>query len=102
MNERLPSVCLVMFCVVGLFVTYQLDVFITALPPASVSHTVSSPRCPPLGASRRGRQPDPLWKMSKGWTNDRVSLPQPPVTLVRAPQAGRYAAFMPPLLFPTK
>ena len=26
MNERLPSVCFVMFCVDGLFVTYQLAV----------------------------------------------------------------------------
>src|SRR5439155_8605769 len=39
MNERLPKVCLVMFWVVGLFVTYQLDEFIVALPPAIVSHT---------------------------------------------------------------
>ena len=35
-----PSVCLVMFWVVGLFVMYQLPEFIVALPPAMVSHTL--------------------------------------------------------------
>src|SRR2546423_14721803 len=35
MNERLPSVCFVMFCVDGLFVTYQLQEFMDALPPAT-------------------------------------------------------------------
>ena len=43
MNERLPSVCLVMFCVEGLFVTYQLAAFITALPPVIVSQTLVVP-----------------------------------------------------------
>ena len=33
MNERLPRVCLVMFWVVGLFVTYQSDEPNEALPP---------------------------------------------------------------------
>ena len=37
MNERFPSDCFVMFCVVGLFVMYQLAAFMVALPPASVS-----------------------------------------------------------------
>ena len=43
MNERLPSVCLVMFCVDGLFVTYQLAAFIVALPPEIVSQTLVVP-----------------------------------------------------------
>src|SRR5206468_9383545 len=59
MNERLPSVCLVMFCVVGLFVMYQSPVPMEALPPLIVSHTLvvpavrwpHPPGTPPAGQS---------------------------------------------------
>src|SRR5207247_7237492 len=39
MNERLPRVCLVMFWVVGVFVTYQSAEPNEALPPLIVSQT---------------------------------------------------------------
>jgi hypothetical protein len=39
-KERFPKVCLVMFCVVGVFVMYQLAEFIVAFPPAIVSNTL--------------------------------------------------------------
>src|ERR1044072_3778575 len=44
MNERLPSEPFVMFCVDGLFVTYQLVLpGIVALPPAGVSQPRVAP-----------------------------------------------------------
>jgi hypothetical protein len=43
MNERLPRVCLVMFWVVGVFVTYQSLELNEALPPLIVSHTLVVP-----------------------------------------------------------
>ena len=43
MNERFPNVCLVMFWVVGLFVTYQSAELNKALPPLTVSHTLVLP-----------------------------------------------------------
>ena len=43
MNERFPNVCLVMFWVVGLFVTYQSAKPNEALPPLIVSHTLVVP-----------------------------------------------------------
>jgi hypothetical protein len=43
MYERFPRVCLVMFWVVGLFVTYQSAVLNEALPPLIVSHTLVVP-----------------------------------------------------------
>src|ERR1051326_6972073 len=42
MNERLPSVPFVMFCVEGLFVTYHVPDML-ALPPAIVSQTLVVP-----------------------------------------------------------
>ena len=43
MNERLPNVCFVMFCVVGLFVMYQLAVLKVLAPPRTVSQTLMVP-----------------------------------------------------------
>src|SRR4051794_16603158 len=88
MNERLPSVPFVMFCDDGLFVTYQLAEFIVALPPAVVSQTLVVPasRCPqPPGtpAAAQSSPPGmPPWKRSIGIVKERVSPPQPPVTLL--------------------
>ena len=57
MKERLPSVCFVMFCVDGLFVTYQLDRGMLLLPPAIDSQTRVVPAIrwpqPPGDAGRR-------------------------------------------------
>src|SRR5689334_4798798 len=69
MNERLPSVCLVRFCVDGLFVTYQVTVPLEfAALPVTVSHTrvVPTMRCPqpPLApAAGQSSPPEmPPWK----------------------------------------
>src|SRR6266446_6366967 len=86
MNERLPSVCLVMFWVMGLFVTYQLDEFIVAFPPAIVSHTrvVPTARWPqPPGTPAGGQSSPPEippWKRSYGMVKDLMSLSEPPAT----------------------
>jgi hypothetical protein len=67
MKERFPSVCLVMFCVEGLLVTYQL---MEALPPEVLSQTlvVAAMRCPqPPGvpAAAQSSPPEmPPWKRS--------------------------------------
>src|ERR1043165_1478028 len=89
MNERLPSVCLVRFCVDGLFVTYHVTVpFAFAALPVIVSHTrvVPATRCPqpPLAPAAGQSVPPtiPPRKMSNGRMNDCVSLPQPPFLLV--------------------
>ena len=79
MNERLPSVCLVMFWVDGLFVTYQLAAFIAALPPVIVSQTLVVPatRWPQPPGAPAGAQSSPPgippWKRSYGRMNDCVS-----------------------------
>ena len=57
MNERLPSVCLVMFCVAGLFVTYQLAVFMVGVAardrlPHSVVPATRWPQPPGVPAGR--------------------------------------------------
>src|SRR6266581_418191 len=86
MNERVPNVCFVMFWVVGLLVTYQLDEFIVASPPAIVSHTrvVPTTRWPqPPGTPGTGQSSPPgipPWKRSYGITKDLMSLSQPPET----------------------
>src|ERR1041385_7937430 len=89
MNERLPSVPLVRFCVEGLFVTYQVTVpFEFAALPVIVSQTrvVPATRCPqpPLAPAAGQSSPPamPPRKMSKGRMNDCVSLPHPPFLLV--------------------
>src|SRR5437667_10745774 len=90
MNERLPSVCLVMFWFVGLFVMYQLEEVNVLFPPAMVSHTrvVPAMRWPqPPGTPAAGQSSPPglpPWKRSYGRMNDLVSplqLPEPPDTL---------------------
>src|ERR1043165_4199553 len=87
MNERFPNVCLVMFWVIGFFVTYQSDELKEALPPLIVSHTrvVPATRCPhPPGTPAGGQSSPPgtpPWNMSYGRTKDWVSLPQLPDTL---------------------
>src|SRR5215471_15892906 len=43
MNERPSRVCLVMFWLEGLLVTYQLELFMELLPPATVSQTRVDP-----------------------------------------------------------
>src|SRR5689334_12519410 len=84
MNERFPRLPFVMFWVDGLFVTYQL---IEALPPVTDSQTrvVPSTRWPQPPGVPAGWQSSPPgtppWKRSNGWVNERVSPPQPPVTL---------------------
>src|SRR6266550_1114569 len=92
MNERSPSVCLVIFCVIGLFVTYQLDESIVASPPAIVSHTLVVPatRWPqPPGTPAAGQSSPPRippWKRSYGRISILMSLNQLPATLSqRAP-----------------
>ena len=85
MNERLPSDCLVMFWVVGLFVTYQLPLML-ASPPLIDSQTrvVPSTRWPQPPGVPAGAQSSPPgtppWKRSNGWMKDRVSPLHGPVT----------------------
>src|ERR1051325_9262712 len=82
MNERLPSVCLVMFCVVGLFVMYQ----------AVVGTEGSPPEIPP-------------WNKSHGRMKDCVSPPQLPRELAQlAPPTVQLLTHRdtPPLLFPSQ
>ena len=87
MKERLPSVCLVMFCVGGLFVTYQLAAFMVALPPAIVSQTrvvpaTRWPQPPGMPAGAQSSPPGtPPWKRSKGRMKDCVSPVQLPRTV---------------------
>ena len=87
MNERLPSDCFVMFWFDGLFVTYQLAVFIVALPPATVSQTrvvppIRWPQPPGAPAGAQSSPPGiPPWKRSNGKMNDCVSPVQRPRTL---------------------
>src|ERR1043165_948234 len=110
MNERLPSVCLVRFCVDGLFVTYHVTVpFAFAALPVIVSHTrvVPATRCPqpPLAPAAGQSVPPtiPPRKRSNGRMNDCVSLPQPPFLLVHvAPLAVQLEMQRerPPLLLP--
>src|SRR5690349_9223015 len=79
MNERFPSVPFVMFWVIGLFVTYQLELFIVASPPLIVSQTrvVPSTRWPQPpgmpGPAQSSPPGTPPWKRSIGWVNERVS-----------------------------
>src|SRR2546430_11540358 len=108
MKERLPRVPLVMFCVVGLLVIYQV---MLALPPEIDSHTLVVPaiRWPqPPGVPAAGQSSPPAmppWKRSQGIMNDRVSPVQPPVTLDQlAPPAVQLLThrLIPPLLLPSK
>src|SRR5215212_2513641 len=80
MNERLPSACLVRFCVVGLFVTYQVTVpLVFAALPVIVSHTrvVAAMRWPQPPFDAAGGQSSPPGipprKRSKGRMKDCVS-----------------------------
>src|SRR6476659_368644 len=110
MNERLPSVCFVRFCVDGLFVTYHVTVpFAFAALPVIVSHTrvVPATRCPhppPAPAAAQSVPPAiPPWNRSNGRMNDCVSLDQPPFLLVHvAPLAVQLLMkrLTPPLLLP--
>src|SRR6185369_15704873 len=110
MNERLPSVCLVRFCVDGLFVTYQVTVPLAfAALPVIVSHTRVVPAMrrphPPFDAAAGQSVPPeiPPWNKSKGRMNDCVSLDQPPFLLVHvAPLAVQLLMqrLKPPLLLP--
>src|SRR5437867_4227444 len=111
MNERLPSVCFVMFCVEGLFVTYQLDPSMVASPPETDSHTlvVAATRWPQPPGTPAGGQSSPLetppWKISYGRMNDCVSPDQLPRTLVQSAPATvqlETQRLMPPLLLPWK
>src|ERR1044071_1412801 len=78
MNERLPKVCLVRFCVEGLFVTYHVTVpFAFAALPVIVSPTRVVP-----AAGQSVPPAMPPRKRSNGRTKDCVSLPQPPFLLV--------------------
>src|SRR5262245_9294744 len=110
MNDRLPRVCLVMFCVVGLFVTYQVTTpFAFAALPVMVSHTRVVPTTrrphPPLAPAAGQSVPPgtPPWNRSNGMMNDCVSLPRPPFLLVHvAPLAVQLLMQRerPPLLLP--
>src|SRR4029079_7121809 len=110
MNERLPKVCLVRFCVDGLFVTYHVTVpFAFAALPVIVSHTRVVPATrrpqPPLAPAAGQSVPPamPPWKRSNGRPNDCVSLPHPPFWLVQvAPLAVQLLMQResPPLLLP--
>ena len=87
MNERLPSDSFVMFWFDGLFVTYQLAVFIVALPPAIVSQTrvvppTRWPQPPGTPAAAQSLPPGiPPWKRSNGKMNDCRSPVHDPRTL---------------------
>src|SRR5436190_2705788 len=110
MNERLPRVCLVRFCVDGLFVTYHVTVpFEFAALPVIVSHTrvvaaTSRPQPPLAPAAGQSVPPEmPPRKMSNGRMKDCVSLPHPPFLLVHvAPLAVQLLIqrLRPPLLLP--
>src|ERR1051325_137203 len=102
MNERLPSVCLVMFCVVGLFVMYQAVVGTEGSPPEIVSYTLYVPaiRWPQPPGTPAGAQSSPPgippWNKSHGRMKDWVSPPhlaRPTVRLLTHRDT-------PPLLFP--
>ena len=99
MNERFPKVCLVMFWVVGVFVTYQLAEFIVALPPAIVSHTrvvpaIRWPHPPGTPAGGQSSPPEtPPWKRSYGRMNDCVSPPPVPADIVVAGAAGEAVVY---------
>ena len=85
MNDRLPSVPLVMFWFDGLFVMYHVPLM-TASPPLIVSKTrvvpsITWPQPPGTPAGAQSSPPGtPPWKMSNGWMNERVSPVQGPVT----------------------
>src|ERR1043166_185061 len=107
MNERLPSVPLVRFCVDGLFVTYHVTVLVAL--PVIVSQTRGVPATrwpqPPVDPAAGQSSPPamPPWKMSNGRMNDCVSLLQPPFLLVHvAPLAVQLLMQRerPPLLLP--
>src|SRR3954447_10244975 len=110
MNDRLPRVCLVRFCVDGLLVTYHVTVPLAfAALPVMVSHTrvvpaSRRPQPPPAAAAGQSVPPAmPPWKRSNGRTNDCVSLDQPPFLLVHvAPLAVQLLMqrLKPPLLLP--
>ncbi len=114
MNERLPSVCLVMFCVDGLFVTYQLAAFIVALPPAIVSQTLVVPATrwpqPPWHAGRPAvvAAGDPAVEEIEGQDERlRVAGPVPRTARVARAAAAKAggagdAAAKPPLLLPAR
>src|SRR5213080_1904525 len=111
MNERFPRLCLVMFCVAGLFVTYQADVGTVLLPPEIVSQTLVVPamRWPqPPGTPAAGQSSPPgmpPWNMLIGRMNDCVSVVHAPLLLVQvAPGAVQLTVqrLRPPLLFPSQ
>src|ERR1044071_1944828 len=87
MNERFPSVPFVMFCVVGLFVTYQADDGTVASAPRIVSQTRVVPAIkwphPVVGPAAPQSSPPgmPPWNMLMGRMNDCRSPPQPPLAL---------------------
>src|SRR3977135_1341148 len=111
MKERLPSVCLVMFCVDGLLVMYQVELTPLAAAPLIVSQTLVVPaiRWPQPVVGVAGAQSSPLgippWKIFHGRTNDWVSVVQAGRTLVQLapglvqPEVQR---LRPPLLLPSK
>src|SRR6185503_3059496 len=108
MNERLPSDCLVMFCVEGLLVTTQVLV-----PPAplivSQTRVVPAIRWPQPVAAPAGPQSSPPgippWNRSNGRMKDCVSPVQAPRRLLYpAPPARQFEVqrLSPPLLLPTQ
>src|SRR5436190_4284981 len=109
MNERFPSDCLVMFWVIGLFVTYQLAAGTVAAAPLMVSHTrvVPAIRWPQPVVRPAGWQSSPPamppWNIFIGKMNDCRSPVQLPLLLVQvAPGAVQLITqrLRPPLLLP--
>src|ERR1044071_692430 len=111
MNERLPSDCLVMFCVETALVTYQVELPPLAAAPEFFSPTrvVPAIKCPQPVVALAGKQSSPPvmppWKRSQGRMNDCVSpvhagrmLDQAAPALVQ-PLVHR---LKPPLLLPSK
>src|ERR1043166_7970154 len=111
MTDRLPSVCLVMFCVDGLFVTYQVEL----TPLAAAARIVSQTRVVPAirwlqpvvaDAGRQSSPPEiPPWNRSHGKMNDCVSVVQDGRILVQlAPGDVQLDVqrLRPPLLLPSK
>src|ERR1043166_5201369 len=109
MNDRLPSVPLVMFCVAGLLVTYQADVGTVAAVPLIVSQTLVVPAIrwphPVVGPAGPQSSPPgmPPWNMLIGRMNDCRSPVQLPLLLAHAAPAAVQLytqRLRPPLLLP--